>query len=133
MRKITIEMIKKWEMLNYDWMYYKVSDARPFTYHHLLIPCRMNQKRTIRNGAVLCGNGSSHNYIHLIERIDPDRYDAITLILKEVNLQEFMTTEKQYKAIDDILKGFEKEYSGTTDRNGKSIIKEDYIKRGKLL
>ena len=95
MCEVTKEMVKLWKMDKYDWMYYKVSDETPFTYHHLFIPTRKDPKRTIENGAVLCGNcklpsaGGSHAYIHIIEKIDPDRFDAISLILAEVNFQGF--------------------------------------------
>ncbi|MBQ3142338.1 MAG: hypothetical protein IJB82_02400 [Bacilli bacterium] len=136
MCEVTKEMVKLWKMDKYDWMYYKVSDETPFTYHHLFIPTRKDPKRTIENGAVLCGNcklpsaGGSHAYIHIIEKIDPDRFDAISLILAEVNFQGFMTTQKQFEAIDDILKGFEREYCSLKTNKKEPLIKESFVKRG---
>lgn len=126
---VTQEMIIKWKMLNYDWMYYKVSSEHPFTYHHLLIPRTKQREKTVENGSILCGE-SAHSYIHIIEKYDPDRYNDIKLILREINLQGFMTTPSQYKRINEVLTAFERENCSLTNNDGKPIIKASYLMRG---
>ena len=78
MDTITKQMIKIYQLkkLKRDFMAYKFERTNELTYHHLIIPNRAGGKRTIENGAILTQN--SHEYLHLIERIDPEIFYFIT-------------------------------------------------------
>ena len=65
---------------------------------------------------------TSHNYAHLIERYDYDRFIALTSELIEQNLLGHLSKENLLY-IHDILTGFEREYSGS------GIIKPEYTRR----
>ena len=84
MRPVTKEMIKIWKMRDVDWMGYKLQKGDVFTFHHLIVPARSGGLYTINNGAILCGR-TSHPYLHVIERIDYDRFLYITSLLIEIN------------------------------------------------
>ena len=78
------------------------------------------------NGAILVQN-TSHEYLHTIERTDEDMFLAITSemidenVLKEIRLENL-------KRIRDILLQFEREHCSDTTKNGKYIIKREYVR-----
>ena len=117
-------LINIYNMTDVDWMGY-VLDER-FSYHHIVKRCHKGE-RTIENGAVLYL--SSHSYLHTIEYYDLDKYMAINKILKDVNMQRYMTTEEQLKEIDYILRTFEDEYKDFISTRGKVLIKDEYKRR----
>lgn len=110
-----------------DFMGYSLQKGDIYTYHHLIIPRRHNGPMTVENGAILCGK-SSHPYLHLIEYYDYDRFLAITSEMIDQNIKGHLDIEN-IRYIHDILQGFEREYSGTRNKKGKPVIKEEYVKR----
>ena len=114
-------MIKIWDMNTMDWMGY--DNLEQYSFHHLVKKCNHGEK-VISNGCVL--HRSSHEYAHLIEHYDLDKYIFINNILKEVNKQKYMTTKEQLEQIKYVLKEFQNEYDGKVSSRGKPIIKKEY-------
>ena len=81
MKQVTEEMIHVFNIrkLGYDFMGYKIHREQSLSFHHLIIPKRESRKVGIGdgyvfwNGAILVQN-TSHDYLHLIERIDRDTF-----------------------------------------------------------
>lgn len=126
MKNITKIMIEQFDLKGIDMMGYKFkkSDA---SYHHLIVPKRLGGKETIENGAILNGK-TSHPYLHLIESFDYDRFLAITSEMIDENILGRLD-KKCLERIDDILKGFEKEYADRKTSKGKRLIKDEYTCR----
>lgn len=132
-KDVKMDMIKIWRICKTDFMGYEIdkeSKTDSFSYHHLRVPASKGGKISIYNGAILCRD-SAHDYIHVIEKYDKDRFLYITKILIEINNQLYLPTEDQLMLFDAVLSGFEREYSGVYNSNGTEIIKENYVRRRK--
>lgn len=129
MKQIVKDMIKIYKIneLGFDFCGYSLQKGDIYTYHHNIIARRNGGPETINNGAILCGK-SSHPYLHIIESKDIDRFSAITSELIDENIKGYLDQENLL-AIDDILNGFEREYSGTRTKKGYPLIKEEYTRR----
>lgn len=129
MKEITKLMIKQYAImkLKYDFMGYLFQRSNQLSYHHLIIPNRNGGPMTFENGAILV-QATSHDYLHIIERLDYDMFLAITSEMIDENLKGYLDWEN-IKAIDDILNQFEKEHCGDRTRKGKPLIREEYTKR----
>lgn len=127
MKTLTVTMINKFRMTNMDWMGYTLMRDEEFDFHHIKKKCNGGQL-IITNGAILV-RGVSHPYIHVIESRDLDRFIYLNQILKCINSQGYMPTEKQLDLIDSVLASFEREYCGKTSSSGKVLIKEQYTRR----
>ena len=127
MKPVTREMIKIWKMKDVDWMGYKLQKRDTFTFHHLIVPAREGGLYSINNGAILCGR-TSHPYLHVIERIDYDRFLYITSLLIEINTLGRLDINV-IKKIDSCLKYFEKEHINDRTKNKKRVIKPEYLRR----
>lgn len=136
MRDITKLMIAKYKLLElkYDFMGYEFDKEKELSFHHLIVPHRLSQIKNIPedgyvewNGAIL-KQSTAHNYLHIIERYDRDMFDAITNEMVDENNKGYLDL-KNILYIDDILKCFEREYSGARTKNGKPLIKEEYTRR----
>lgn len=136
MRDVTIEMIKIYNLkkLKYDFMGYEFKNSKELSFHHLIIPkkdCKdlgFGSGYLFWNGAILVQK-TSHDYLHIVERIDRDRFNYITsqMIIENVNNQIIYDCLKK---ISDCLDGFEREYSGLhTQKNKNLLIKEEYTRR----
>ena len=135
MRDVTIEMIKIYNLkkLKYDFMGYEFKNSKELSFHHLIIPkkdCKdlgFGSGYLFWNGAILVQK-TSHDYLHIVERIDRDRFNYITsqMIIENVNKQIMYDCLKK---ISDCLDGFEREYSGLhTQKNKNLLIKEEYTR-----
>lgn len=135
MREITKEMIIAYKLkkLGYDFMAYEFNKTQQLSFHHLIIPHRHCKENGLGegyiwwNGAILRQN-TSHEYLHVIEAKDLERFNAITSELIDENIKGYLDQEN-LRAIDDILNGFEKEYCGTRTKKGYPLIKEEYTRR----
>lgn len=129
MKEVTKLMIKKYALmkLKYDFMGYSFQCSNQLSYHHLIIPRRLNGPMTLENGAIL-RRDTAHDYLHIIERYDLDMFSAITSEMVDENVKGYLDLEN-LKAIDDILNCFEREYCHLRTRKGKPLIKEEYTKR----
>lgn len=116
------------DFMGYDFRH----EGDNYTYHHLIIPRRVYKANelgdgvTRDNGAIIFKN--PHEYLHVVERYDYDRFLAITSEMIDENIKGYVDFDN-LKNIDDILRGFEREYSGVYTKKGKVLIKEDYTKR----
>ena len=135
MRDITKLMIVKYKLLElkYDFMGYSFNKEKELTFHHLVVPKRICVAQNIPECGYLDWNCSllqkdAHNYAHVVERYDRERFIGITLQMIDMNLKGYLDTNN-IRYIDDILKGFEREYSGARTKSGKPLIKEEYTRR----
>ena len=135
MREITKEMIiaYKLKQLGYDFMGYEFNSSQQLSFHHLVVAHRYCKQLGYGegylwwNGAILRQN-TSHDYLHIIESKDLDRFNAITSEMIDENIKGYLDQENLL-AIDDILNGFEKEYCGARTKKGKPLIKEEFTRR----
>lgn len=129
MKEISRLIIDTYNLKKIDFMgyYFNKSNA---SYHHLIIPRRNGGKETIENGVVLNGK-TSHPYLHIIESIDQDIFDYITMEMIE---EKYLCRidEDNIRRIDDALDNFEKEYSNRRSSKGKLLIKPEFISGRKL-
>lgn len=132
MKEVTKLLINDFKIkeLGYDFMGYSLQKGDNYTFHHYLIANRDGGPYEYWNGVILCGK-TSHPYLHLIERKDEDRFYAITSEFIDMKNKGYLDIEN-LRYINDILTGFEKEYSGKYSKKGKILIKEEYVKRVKL-
>jgi hypothetical protein len=135
MREVTKIMIKKYSLdkLKYDFMGYPFNNVNQLSFHHLIVPHRLCKKEGLGegyvewNGAILRQN-TSHDYLHTIEKYDLDMFNAITSEMIDENIKGFLDIEN-IMYIDDVLRNFEREYSGTRTKKGGLIIKPEYTRR----
>ena len=136
MRDITKLMIAKYKLLElkYDFMGYEFKKEKELSFHHLIIPKRLCKVQNIPedgyvewNGAIL-NQKTAHNYLHIIERYDPEMFGYITSEMIDENIQGYISI-KNIKNIDDVLCVFEREYSGARTKHGDPLIKEEYTRR----
>ncbi len=133
MKPITQEMIKIYNIkkLGYDFMGYKVHRKESLSFHHLIVPHRDCKKQGLGegyykwNGAILVQE-TSHDYLHLIERIDREKFLRITEYMIYQNRNDKLDLET-LKMIREILLAFEQEYSQCTNGKGKKLIKRAYV------
>ncbi len=115
-------------------MGYQFEEADELSFHHLLIPSRLCGSRGMDKGyyewnGVMLVQHTSHEFLHIIEKYDLDRFYAITSEMLDEKMKGHISLEN-IKVIDDILYSFEKEYAGETfNGSGKPVIKEAYTKR----
>ena len=130
MKSITSEMIKLYKLnkLGYDFMGYKFNSKNQLSYHHLIIPKRLNGPETVKNGAILTQSKlvSSHDYLHVIENVDPEIFYLISSEMLDENLKGKLDIEN-LKEIRKLLLYFEKEHKDDTTKKGKLLIKERFI------
>ena len=128
MKCLTNEMIHDFRImkLGYDFMGYAVKRKNELSYHHLIVPNREGGPYERWNGAILFS--TPHQYLHLIESKDNDRFYYISSELIDINIKGCVDI-KNIRAIDDVLCSFEHEYCGSTTSKGKKLIKEEYTHR----
>lgn len=134
MREVTRNMIKRYALnkLKYDFMGYEFRDTNELSFHHLIVPkkdCKKIEKSGFVewNGSILVQN-SAHEYLHRIQCYNDDMFKAITFEMIDENTKGYIDMDN-LKAIDDILRCFEREYLGKKTKNGNDIIKEEYLYR----
>lgn len=116
-----------------DFMGYEVKKKENLSFHHLIIPHRdcklygLGEGYLYWNGAIL-NQLTSHDYLHLIERIDYDIFLAITSEMIDENVKGYLDIEN-IRYIDDCLTFFEREHCSDRNKKGKILIKEEYTKR----
>lgn len=127
MKEITREMIKTFKLnkLGYDQMGYTFTNMKQLSYHHNVIARRNGGKETFENGAILRQN-TSHDYFHILERVDPEIFYLITSELIDENIKRRVDIEN-LKKIRDLLLYFEREHDRDRTKKGKLLIKREYI------
>lgn len=117
--------------LGYDFLGYKVNRKQDLSYHHLIIPRRhckeagLGEGYLYWNGAILRQN-TSHDYLHIIEKIDPDIFYELTSEMIDENIKGRLDIEN-LKHISDLLLYFEREHDHDTSKKGKLLIKREFV------
>ncbi len=136
MREVTKLMIKKYALnkLKYDFMGYQFENIAELSFHHLLLPHYICKEEEIGcngyfewNGALLVRN-TAHDYLHVIEKYDLDYFNILTSEMMDMHVKGYLDYNN-LKYIDDILKCFEREYSGKHNKRGEIIVKEEFTRR----
>lgn len=130
-QEIVEYMVKRWYITNTDFLgFYKDTEKSSdmLSYHHTKIAKCKGGEISISNGSILW-RCTSHDYLHIIERYDKDLFKYLTKILIEVNDQKYLPNINQLSKINSALLGFEREYSGETNKKGNYIIKESFTRR----
>lgn len=127
MKEIVRQMIELFQMENIDWLGYELQEGDIFNFHHIVDKSR-GGKEIIDNGSILC-NGSSHQYLHIIEYKDFDMYLYLSNILLSINNQRTMPNKQQQLAIESLLQQFEREHCSDVNAKGKPLIREKYLIR----
>ena len=131
MKPVTEEMIKEYKIKQFDFMGYNIKNKQYLSFHHLIVAKRNCKQKGLGegyykwNGAILIQN-TSHDYLHLIERIDPEIFYCITSEMIDENVKGKLDLENLY-AIRDLLLYFEREHDHKTDKHGKLLIKSEYV------
>lgn len=133
MKSVTREMVKQYQLgkLGYDFMGYKIHNIEHLSFHHLIVPKRDCKRQGLGdgyfkwNGAILVQE-TSHDYLHIIERVDRDMFLEITRIMIEENKNEKLDIES-LRRIREMLLLFEREHKNDTTGKGRKLIKQKYI------
>lgn len=128
MKEITREMIKTFKLnkLGYDQMGYTFNNTKQLSYHHMIIAKRNGGKEIFENGAILRQN-TSHDYLHILERLDPEIFYLITSELIDENIKKRVDIEN-LKRIRDLLLYFEREHDRDRTKKGHLLIRREYVK-----
>ena len=133
MKEVTKLMINDFKImkLGYDFLGYKVNRKQDLSYHHLIIPRRhckgagLGEGYLYWNGAILRQN-TSHDYLHIIEKIDPDIFYELTSEMIDENIKGRLDIDN-LKRIRDLLLYFEREHDHDTSKKGKLLIKREFV------
>lgn len=133
MREVTKLMIKDFKImkLGYDFMGYKVNRTKDLSFHHLIIPHRESKAYGLGegylywNGAILRQN-TSHDYLHIIEKIDPEIFYELTSEMIDENIKGRLDIDN-LKRIHDLLLYFEREHDHDRTKKGKLLIKREFV------
>ena len=112
-------------------MGYKVDKKQSLSFHHLIIPHRESRNYGIGegylywNGAILRQN-TSHDYLHIIEKIDSDIFYELTSEMVDENVKGSLDIDN-LKRIHDLLLYFEREHDHDYTKKGKLLIKREYV------
>ena len=133
MKQVTHEMIEifKINKLKYDFMGYTFKRTNELSFHHLVVPKRECKAQGLGdgylfwNGAIL-KQDTSHDYLHIIERIDRKRFEKITEILIYENQMRKLDKESLIR-IRELLLESEERYKYEETKGGHRLIKSQYI------
>lgn len=133
MREITKIMVNDFKImkLGMDFMGYHVNRKQDLSYHHLIIPRRhckeagLGEGYLYWNGAIL-RQDTSHAYVHVIEKIDPDIFYELTSEMIDENIKGRLDIDN-LKRIHDLLLYFEREHDHDTSKKGKLLIKREFV------
>ena len=133
MKEITKIMVNDFKImkLGMDFMGYHVNRKQDLSYHHLIIPRRhckeagLGEGYLYWNGAILRQN-TSHDYLHLIENIDPDIFCELTSEMIDENIKGRLDIDN-LKRIHDLLLYFEREHDHDRTKKGKLLIKREFV------
>lgn len=131
MREITKQMVKIYNIKQFDFMGYDIKRKESLSFHHLIVAKRNCHKERIGNGYYIWNGAilvqdTSHNYLHLIEKYDYEIFCRITSEMIDQNLKGKLDIAN-LKKIKGLLRYFEYEYDGITNSKGKCLIKRNYL------
>ena len=133
MKEITKIMVNDFKImkLGMDFMGYHVNRKQDLSYHHLIVQRRhckeagLGEGYLYWNGAILRQN-TSHDYLHIIEKIDPDIFYELTSEMIDENIKGRLDIDN-LKRIHDLLLYFEREHDHDTSKKGKLLIKREFV------
>lgn len=133
MKQVTHDMIEVFRInkLKYDFMGYTFKRTNELSFHHLIVPKRecktqgLGEGYLFWNGAIL-KQDTSHDYLHIIERIDRKRFEQITEILIYENQMRKLDKQSLIR-IRELLLDFEEKYKYEETKGGRRLIKSQYI------
>lgn len=133
MKEITKIMVNDFKImkLGMDFMGYHVNRKQDLSYHHLIIPRRhckeagLGEGYLYWNGAIL-RQDTSHEYAHVIEKIDPEIFYELTSEMIDENIKGRLDIDN-LKRIHDLLLYFEREHDHDTSKKGKLLIKREFV------
>ena len=133
MKEVTREMIREYKIkeLGYDFMGYKFNNQKELSFHHLIVARENCKMYGLGNGyykwnCAILKQDSSHNYLHLIQRIDDETFWKITNEMIDQNTKGYLDIDN-LKRIRDLLLYFEMIHSKDVNREGKKLIKKEFI------
>lgn len=139
MKYVTKLMVNEFKIrkLKMDFMGYEVERNDGLSFHHLIIPHRdckelgLGEGYLRWNGAILTQNNgykgsNSHDYLHIIEKYDPEIFCLITSEMIDENIKGRLDRDNLLR-IKALLEYFEREYSNKRTKNGNLIVKEEYV------
>ena len=136
MRKETGIIIEKFQIWKkgFDFMGYDVNTLESLDFHHVFIPnCifaaagHVNEGYKEWNGVVLVHN-TSHKYLHVVEKYDPERFMDITSEIIDQKIKCRLDPDN-IRYIDMILTEFERQWKGEKGYNNELIVQEEFTKR----
>ena len=133
MRGITKLMVNDFNLkkLGYDFAGFHFNRTNELSFHHLIVPHKDSKSFGIGegyvywNGAILVQN-TSHDYLHLIERINRPMFLAITDELVKENKQGYVDIDN-IRRIHSIMEEFEDKYGDIRGKKGKLLVKREYV------
>lgn len=133
MRQITRDMIKIYNIkkVGCDFMGYTFNRYEDLSFHHLIIPKRDCRAKGLGdgylqwNGAIL-NQETSHDYLHMIERTEREIFLKITQLMIIEN-QSGQIDLDTLKRIREFLLYFEDLHKNDVNKQGKKLIKRQYI------
>lgn len=133
MKEITKIMINDFKImkLGMDFMGYHVNRKQDLSFHHLIIPRRhckeagLGEGYLYWNGAIL-RQDTSHEYAHVIEKIDPEIFYELTSEMIDENIKGRLDIDNLNR-IHDLLLYFEREHDHDTSKKGKLLIKREFV------
>ena len=135
MKDVTRAMIHEFHLnkLGYDFMGYEFANSKQLSFHHLIIAkkdCKnlgYGDGYFYWNGAIL-KQKTSHDYLHIIQRIDPQIFREITKEMIDENKKGYLDRDNLLR-IKYILEYFEREHCGDVNKHGYHVIREEYIRQ----
>ena len=131
MKEVTRQMMDEYKIKDFDFMGYNITEMKKISFHHLIVARRNCKNAGLGdgyykwNGAILVQD-TSHDYLHLIERIDPEIFYCVTSEMIDQNLKGKLDLEN-LRQIRNLLIYFEREHCGKSDKHGKQLIKTQYV------
>lgn len=137
MKEVTKLLINDFKIkkLDYDFMGYSLQKNDSYTFHHLILSREFCKKIDVGkgywydNGCILCGN--SHEYLHLVERLEYNLFLYITSEIIDMKIKKFLDISNII-VIHQILNYFEELHMDDKNDKGKYLIKESFLNRKKL-
>ena len=136
MKAVTNLMIREYNIKNlgYDFMGFTFKRTNELSFHHMIVPHKDCRRLHIEkdgyvkwNGAILVQQ-TSHEYLHLIEQYERERFNEITQIMIEMNKRGELNQDSLLQ-IEMLLRGFEDQYEGLSNNKGNRLIKTTYHNR----
>lgn len=113
------------EDFGFDMMGYTFESLKDLSYHHLLVPKFYGGPMSVWNGALL-NRSTSHDYLHAIEKVDPETFYKITYELtEEMMLREIRIAN--LVRIRELLLEFENNHGNDRILGGKRLIRREFL------